>query len=87
MNTEVTEAAPDLPPAYRLLPYAEIDSTNAEARRLAAAGAGVVTVLLLWTVRALIAPHDHPGLEARAAVGRCPRRGVPAVAPTADADA
>src|SRR3546814_8279584 len=33
------ERTPHLPPAYRLVALAEIDSTNAEAKRLAEAGA------------------------------------------------
>ena len=42
-------AAPDLPPAYRLVALDVVDSTNEEARRLAAAGAEPGT--LVWAQR------------------------------------
>ncbi len=42
-------AAPDLPPAYRLVALDEVDSTNAELRRRAAAGAEQGT--LVWARR------------------------------------
>jgi BirA family biotin operon repressor/biotin-[acetyl-CoA-carboxylase] ligase len=43
------ESRPSLPPAYRLVALEEIDSTNAEAKRLAAAGAEDGT--LVWARR------------------------------------
>ncbi|HEY9549188.1 MAG TPA: biotin--[acetyl-CoA-carboxylase] ligase [Kiloniellaceae bacterium] len=43
------ERTPHLPPAYRLVALAEIDSTNAEAKRLAEAGAEDGT--LVWARR------------------------------------
>jgi len=45
----VRDRSPRLPPAYRLVALAEIDSTNAEAKRLAAAGAEDGT--LVWAQR------------------------------------
>ena len=45
----VRDRAPHLPPAYRLVALAEIDSTNAEAKRRAAAGAEDGT--LVWAQR------------------------------------
>src|SRR3546814_9054102 len=43
------ERTPHLPPAYRLVALEEIDSTNAEAKRLAEAGAEDGT--LVWARR------------------------------------
>ncbi len=49
MTADDTSRQPDLPPAYRLLSFDEIDSTNSEARRQALAGAEDGT--LIWALR------------------------------------
>jgi len=49
IDEAVRERSPHLPPAYRLVALPEIDSTNLEAKRLAAAGAEDGT--LVWARR------------------------------------